>query len=36
MGRARKNYGKLLEQKDAPNAEYEETFFFKAVQLFSF
>lgn len=28
MGRARKNYGKLLEQKDAPNAEYEETFFF--------
>ena len=28
MGRARKNYRELLEEKDAQNVEYKETFFF--------
>lgn len=35
MGRARKNYRELLEEKDAQNVEYKETFFL-SVQLFSF
>lgn len=31
MGRARKNYRELLEEEDAQNVEYKETFFFLSV-----
>lgn len=34
MGRARKNYRELLEEKDAQNVEYKETFFFISVAIF--
>lgn len=36
MGRARKNYRELLEEKDAQNVEYKETFFFNQCSYFPF